>query len=156
MEKELRKALRGVLDKVHGADLSLDELMTKENSDLLAKYPVKDGAWNHPNSHYLLRIKEFLTVSKKTLERVIQALPKERKAKKVKVDWDGKELNKKERKDAKDKKGRSSVPNPGAKKRGRKPKNASGVDGSNSKSSGDGVQPEVQPTRKRGRPTKQK
>lgn len=37
MEKELRKSLRGVLDKVHGADLALDEMMTKENGEILAK-----------------------------------------------------------------------------------------------------------------------
>lgn len=79
MEKELRKALRGVLDKVHIADLALDEIMTKESEEILAKYPVKEGHWSHPNSHYMVRIKEFLTVSKKTLERVISALPKERK-----------------------------------------------------------------------------
>lgn len=153
MEKELRKSLRGVLDKVHGADLALDEIMTKENSEILAKYPVKEGAWNHPNSHYLLRIKEFLTVSKKTLERVIAALPKERKSKNdKKVVWEDK--NNEQAKTAKAP--RSSKGNPGSKKRDRKPKNEAGADGSDSKLSGGGVQPEVQRTRKRGRPPKQK
>ena len=150
MEKELRKSLRGVLDKVHGADLALDEIMTKENSEILAKYPVKEGAWNHPNSHYLLRIKEFLTVSKKTLERVIAALPKERKSKNdKKVVWEDK--NNEQAKTAKAP--RSSKGNPGSKKRGRKPKVQAGDSGNDNKCSGDGVQQEVFDSRKkRGRP----
>lgn len=148
MEKELRKSLRGVLDKVHGADLALDEVMTKENSEILAKYPVKEGAWNHPNSHYLLRIKEFLTVSKKTLERVIAALPKERKSKNDKkvVFEDKNNEKRKERKGA-----GSSVSDPGTKKRGRKPKVQAGDPGDDNKRPGSGVQQEVQRTRKRSK-----
>ena len=147
MEKELRKALRGLLDKVHGADSSLDELMTKENEEILAKYPVKDGAWNHPNSHYLLRIKEFLTISKKTLERVISSLPRERKSKNdKKVVWEDKN-NAKESKTGKAP--RSSKGDPGTKKRGRKPKVQDGNSGDDNKSTGDGVQQALQRTRKR-------
>lgn len=162
MTKELRKSLRLWLEGMTKAQTELESLNTKENQEIMAKYPVQDFDWRHPTSHIFERTVYFTEQARKCVQKMIGALPAERKTKIVKFiePKPSKEKSLSEQaKSTKEKKkqgARSSVSDPGTKKRGRKPKNASGIDGSNSKSSGNGVQSEVQHTRKRGRPPKQK
>lgn len=79
--KELRKSLRHVLEGLQKEQTSLEALLTEENKKIFRQYPSVDGAWKHPNSHYFDRINEYITNARKLIEKVIQALPRERKKK---------------------------------------------------------------------------
>ncbi len=79
--KELRKSLRHVLEGLQKEQTNLETILTEENKEIFRQYPSVDGAWKHPNSHYFDRINEYITNARKLIEKVIQALPRERKKK---------------------------------------------------------------------------
>lgn len=158
MSKELRKALREKSSGAQRIRIELEACYTEATKDILKKYPYQDGEWRHPLEHYYDRVLFFLQEAEKTLNRIVQCLPAERKTKVVK--FIEPKQNKKEKsldEQAKATKApRSRKADSGAKKRGRKPKVQTGNSGNDNKFSGDGIQPKVQRTRKRGRPPKQK
>lgn len=147
-EKELRKSYRRVLETLIGAGVDLEKLDTPEHQEILRKFPIDDGLWRHPQAHILERVAYFLDCTKKSITKIIEALPKERKSKNDKkvVFEDKNNEKRKERKGA-----GSSVSDPGTKKRGRKPKVQAGDSGDDNKRPGSGVQQEVQRTRKRSK-----
>lgn len=145
MEKELRKSYRLILEKLVGVGVELEALDTPENQELLRKFPIDDGLWRHPQAHILERVSYFLDCTKKSISKIIEALPRERKPKNIKkVDWDGKN-------NEKTKKPRSSKADRVPPEGNRKSKNKTGISGDGDLKSEAG--PPVE-KRKRGRPRK--
>ncbi len=131
--KELRKSLRHVLEGLQKEQTNLETILTEENKEIFRQYPSVDGAWKHPNSHYFDRINEYITNARKLIEKVIQALPRERK-----------------------KKGEKRTEPLSTKPKTRKTRAKNGNDGDGNKRSKTkaGVAPVPQERKKRGRPKK--
>lgn len=147
----LRKSLRLWLEGLTKSQTELESLNTKENQELMLQYPIKDGEWRHPQSHILERTLYFMDQARKCAQKMVDALPRERKPKNAKkVDWDGKELNKKEKK--REKRSKTSPPEPKTRETGKKAGN--GGDGNKRSKAKVGVAPVPQERKKRGRPKK--
>lgn len=149
--KSLRKQLRERSGAIHLARISLETIYTEDTKKILSQFPFVEGEWRHPLEHFYDRTIFFLEESEKVLNKVISSLPKERKTKIVRFiePKAPKEKSLSEQATKKGKKGaRSAVPDPGTKKRNRKPKNETGEAGAVDKLSGGSVQSEVQRIRR--------
>lgn len=84
MTNSLRKSLRIWLEGLTKAQTELESLNTKENQETLLRYPIIEGDWRHPQSHILERTLYFIDQTRKCAQKMISALPAERKTKVVK------------------------------------------------------------------------
>lgn len=82
--KSLRKSLRIWSEGLSKAQLELEALNTKENQELMIRYPIVDSDWRHPQSHILERTIYFTEQARKCALKMVSALPPERKTKVVK------------------------------------------------------------------------
>lgn len=127
--KSLRKSLRMWLEGLTKAQTELESLNTKENQEIMLRYPIKEWDWRHPQSHILERTFYFLEQTRKCTQKMIEALPAERKTKVVKfiepkppkrTKKDGKASSKKVEPEEKLEKGRPSLSEPAASEINRK------------------------------------
>lgn len=121
--KFLRKSLRLWLEELTKLQTELEKLNTLENQTLLLQYPIIDKCWQHPQSHLMVRTFELLESTRKTMVKVVGALPPERKTKIVKFvepKPPKKEKTLDEQAKPKKKAGRSGISSPAAPKGNRK------------------------------------
>lgn len=150
--KSLRKSLRIWLEGLTKAQTELESLNTKENQETMLRYPIVEGDWCHPQSHILERTLYFIEQTRKCAQKMISALPAERKTKVVRFvePKAKKEKSLSEQASTKSKKGkgaRSSVSDPAAPKSNRKANNKAGKSGSGTQPPPVGVEPKVRKPR---------